>query len=85
MMVLLPNFRLSRNAQMPQPFLPPKLGFLIWVLSRSFGRSTVAEHVAAGWPAWLSAVAGEAIDGWIPQKSDSFERLEKVYRHKEVQ
>lgn len=43
-----------------------------------FGRSTVAEHVAAGWPAWLSAVAGEAIDGWVPQKSDSYERLEKI-------
>lgn len=43
-----------------------------------FGRSTVAEHVAAGWPAWLSAVAGEAIDGWLPQKSDSYERFEKV-------
>nr|XP_043634157.1 protein IMPAIRED IN BABA-INDUCED STERILITY 1-like [Erigeron canadensis] len=43
-----------------------------------FGRSSVAEHVAAGWPAWLSAVAGEAIDGWLPQKSDSFERFEKI-------
>lgn len=47
-------------------------------LSTRFGRSTVAEHVAAGWPAWLSAVAGEAIDGWVPQKSDNFERFEKV-------
>lgn len=46
--------------------------------SIKFGRSTVAEHVAAGWPVWLSAVAGEAIDGWLPLKSDSFERLEKV-------
>lgn len=44
-----------------------------------FGRSSVAEHVAAGWPAWLSAVAGDAIHGWVPLKSDSFERLEKVY------
>ncbi|KAG8379232.1 hypothetical protein BUALT_Bualt07G0067100 [Buddleja alternifolia] len=25
------------------------------------------EQVAAGWPAWLSAVAGEAIQGWIGQ------------------
>ncbi|XP_023771396.1 probable serine/threonine-protein kinase At1g54610 [Lactuca sativa] len=47
-------------------------------LSTRFGRSTVAEHVAAGWPAWLSAVAGEAIDGWVPQKSDNFERFEKI-------
>ncbi|XP_076959856.1 cyclin-dependent kinase C-2 C-like [Bidens hawaiensis] len=43
-----------------------------------FGRSSVAEHVAAGWPAWLSAVAGEAIDGWLPQKSDGYERFEKI-------
>lgn len=36
------------------------------------------EQVAAGWPAWLSAVAGEAIHGWVPLKADSFEKLEKV-------
>ncbi|PIN14820.1 Cdc2-related protein kinase [Handroanthus impetiginosus] len=43
-----------------------------------FGRLTEGEHVAAGWPAWLSAVAGEAIDGWLPLRSDTFERLEKI-------
>ncbi|XP_052176933.1 protein IMPAIRED IN BABA-INDUCED STERILITY 1 [Diospyros lotus] len=36
------------------------------------------EQVAAGWPAWLSAVAGEAIHGWVPLSSDSFEKLEKI-------
>uniref|UniRef100_A0A7C9DD16 Uncharacterized protein n=1 Tax=Opuntia streptacantha TaxID=393608 RepID=A0A7C9DD16_OPUST len=36
------------------------------------------EQVAAGWPAWLSAVAGEAIHGWLPLSADSFEKLEKV-------
>ncbi|XP_059642722.1 protein IMPAIRED IN BABA-INDUCED STERILITY 1 isoform X2 [Cornus florida] len=36
------------------------------------------EQVAAGWPAWLSAVAGEAIHGWVPLKADSFEKLEKI-------
>ncbi|KAH9299111.1 hypothetical protein KI387_030793, partial [Taxus chinensis] len=36
-----------------------------------------AEQVAAGWPAWLTAVAGEAIKGWIPRKADSFEKLYK--------
>lgn len=36
------------------------------------------EQVAAGWPAWLSAVAGEAIQGWVPLKADAFEKLEKV-------
>lgn len=36
------------------------------------------EQVAAGWPAWLSAVAGEAIHGWVPLNVDSFEKLEKI-------
>lgn len=37
-----------------------------------------AEQVAAGWPAWLSAVAGEAIHGLVPLRADSFQTLEKV-------
>ncbi|XP_038895588.1 protein IMPAIRED IN BABA-INDUCED STERILITY 1 isoform X2 [Benincasa hispida] len=37
-----------------------------------------AEQVAAGWPAWLSAVAGEAIQGWVPLRSDAYEKLEKI-------
>lgn len=48
------------------------------VFSFKFGRMTEGEHVAAGWPAWLTAVAGEAIEGWLPLRSDSFKRLEKV-------
>lgn len=36
------------------------------------------EHVAAGWPPWLAAVAGDAIRGWIPRKADSFEKLDKI-------
>ncbi|KAJ6795321.1 putative serine/threonine-protein kinase [Iris pallida] len=38
----------------------------------------VAEHVAAGWPSWLTNVAGEAVRGWLPRKADSFERLYKI-------
>jgi hypothetical protein len=37
-----------------------------------------SEHVAAGWPAWLSAVAGDAIHGWIPLRPDAFQKLQKV-------
>ncbi len=37
-----------------------------------------AEQVAAGWPGWLSAVAGEALKGWIPRHAASFEKLDKV-------
>ncbi|XP_042503101.1 protein IMPAIRED IN BABA-INDUCED STERILITY 1-like isoform X2 [Macadamia integrifolia] len=36
------------------------------------------EQVAAGWPCWLSAVAKEAIQGWVPLRADSFEKLEKI-------
>ncbi|KAL5582237.1 hypothetical protein UlMin_014679 [Ulmus minor] len=41
-------------------------------------RYVEAEHIAAGWPPWLSAVAGEAIHGWVPLRADSFEKLEKI-------
>ncbi|KAI3673386.1 hypothetical protein L6452_39504 [Arctium lappa] len=41
-------------------------------------RCVEVEQVAAGWPAWLSAVAGEAIYGWVPLRAESFEKLEKV-------
>uniref|UniRef100_A0A6I9S7H4 [RNA-polymerase]-subunit kinase n=1 Tax=Elaeis guineensis var. tenera TaxID=51953 RepID=A0A6I9S7H4_ELAGV len=36
------------------------------------------EQVAAGWPAWLTAVAGEAIQGWVPLKAESFEKMDKI-------
>lgn len=42
-------------------------------------KATEGEQVAAGWPAWLAAVAGEAIRGWLPRRADSFEKLDKVY------
>ncbi|KAH1040580.1 hypothetical protein J1N35_042323 [Gossypium stocksii] len=35
-------------------------------------------QVVAGWPSWLVAVAGEAINGWIPSKAESYEKLEKI-------
>ncbi|WOG83366.1 hypothetical protein DCAR_0102541 [Daucus carota subsp. sativus] len=36
------------------------------------------EQVAAGWPSWLSAVAGEAINGWTPRRADTFEKIDKI-------
>ncbi|XP_072998272.1 probable serine/threonine-protein kinase At1g54610 [Typha latifolia] len=36
------------------------------------------EQVAAGWPQWLSTVAGEAIKGWTPRRADSFEKINKI-------
>lgn len=36
------------------------------------------EQVAAGWPSWLSDVAGPALNGWIPRRADTFQKLDKV-------
>ncbi|KAL8031479.1 hypothetical protein ABFX02_13G027900 [Erythranthe guttata] len=41
-------------------------------------RAVEGEQVAAGWPSWLVAVAGEAIRGWVPRKADTFEKLDKI-------
>ncbi|XP_009768588.1 protein IMPAIRED IN BABA-INDUCED STERILITY 1 isoform X2 [Nicotiana tabacum] len=46
--------------------------------SIKFGRLNEGEHLAAGWPAWLTAVAGEAIEGWMPLRSNMFQKLEKI-------
>lgn len=56
----------SRRRSRPNPRLsnPPK--------------NIHGEQVAAGWPSWLSAVAGEAINGWTPRRADSFVKIDKV-------
>ncbi|KAJ8484232.1 hypothetical protein OPV22_016717 [Ensete ventricosum] len=36
------------------------------------------ENVAAGWPPWLIAAAGEALSGWLPRTASSFEKLDKI-------
>jgi hypothetical protein len=36
------------------------------------------EHVVAGWPAWLINVEPKAVEGWLPRRADSFEKLAKV-------
>ncbi|KAB2061804.1 hypothetical protein ES319_A10G110700v1 [Gossypium barbadense] len=41
-------------------------------------RHVHGEQVAAGWPPWLSNVAGEAISGWTPRRADSFEKIDKI-------
>ncbi|XP_028119899.1 probable serine/threonine-protein kinase At1g09600 isoform X2 [Camellia sinensis] len=49
------------------------------VFSISSGPSAIAgPQDATGWPSWLTAVAGEAIKGWVPRKADSFEKLDKI-------
>ncbi|MED6221550.1 hypothetical protein PIB30_055893 [Stylosanthes scabra] len=41
-------------------------------------RFVEAESIAAGWPPWLTSVAGEAIHGMVPLRSDAFEKLDKI-------
>ncbi|KAG2717336.1 hypothetical protein I3843_03G172000 [Carya illinoinensis] len=41
-------------------------------------KATSGEQIAAGWPAWLSNAAGEAIEGWVPRSANTFEKLEKI-------
>ncbi|EPS67441.1 hypothetical protein M569_07335, partial [Genlisea aurea] len=36
------------------------------------------ELAAAGWPTWLTSVAGEAIKGWPPRSADSYQKLNKI-------
>ncbi|XP_020867358.1 probable serine/threonine-protein kinase At1g54610 isoform X1 [Arabidopsis lyrata subsp. lyrata] len=36
------------------------------------------EQVAAGWPSWLSDACGEALNGWVPRKADTFEKIDKI-------
>ncbi|XP_072997653.1 probable serine/threonine-protein kinase At1g54610 [Typha latifolia] len=59
-----------RRPRRRAPKTDPRLG--------SFANHLRGEQVAAGWPAWLSAVAGEAINGWTPRRADSFEKLDKI-------
>ncbi|KAH0744904.1 hypothetical protein KY290_032897 [Solanum tuberosum] len=47
-------------------------------LIETLPKSSEGEQVAAGWPPWLAAVAGEAIRGWVPRRADSFEKLDKI-------
>ncbi|XP_047329926.1 probable serine/threonine-protein kinase At1g54610 [Impatiens glandulifera] len=41
-------------------------------------KAVEGEQVAAGWPSWLAAEAGEALKGWIPRRADTFEKLDKI-------
>ncbi|KAH9621405.1 hypothetical protein KSS87_012539, partial [Heliosperma pusillum] len=47
-------------------------------VSGAISKAIEGEMVAAGWPNWLAAVAGEAINGWVPRRADSFEKLDKI-------
>ncbi|EOA13066.1 hypothetical protein CARUB_v10026066mg [Capsella rubella] len=44
------------------------------------GVETISKEaeLAAGWPAWLVSVAGEALVNWTPRRASTFEKLEKI-------
>ncbi|KAG2330262.1 hypothetical protein Bca4012_020135 [Brassica carinata] len=46
--------------------------------SNVISSSPESELIAAGWPSWLTSVAGEAIKGWVPRTAESFEKLDKI-------
>ncbi|XP_044467687.1 protein IMPAIRED IN BABA-INDUCED STERILITY 1 isoform X2 [Mangifera indica] len=41
-------------------------------------RHVDVEQIAAGWPAWLTAAAPEAVHGLVPIRADAFEKLDKI-------
>lgn len=41
-------------------------------------RHVNAEQISAGWPAWLTAAAPEAVHGLVPLRAEAFEKLDKV-------
>ncbi|KAJ8562374.1 hypothetical protein K7X08_011665 [Anisodus acutangulus] len=47
-------------------------------LSRGVPKGIESEQVAAGWPNWLVAVAGESLNGWLPRRPDTFEKMDKI-------
>ncbi|KAL4324251.1 hypothetical protein GQ457_11G015560 [Hibiscus cannabinus] len=46
--------------------------------SGNIPKHLLGEQVAAGWPAWLSDACGEALNGWIPRRADTFEKIDKI-------
>ncbi|KAL5648776.1 hypothetical protein ACJX0J_039585, partial [Zea mays] len=35
-------------------------------------------NAVSGWPSWLVNVAPKAVEGWLPRRADSFEKLAKI-------
>ncbi|XP_071742590.1 probable serine/threonine-protein kinase At1g09600 [Rutidosis leptorrhynchoides] len=45
---------------------------------KSIVGGTQGAQKAAGWPSWLTSVASEAVQGWVPRSADSYEMLNKI-------
>ncbi|XP_019155533.1 PREDICTED: probable serine/threonine-protein kinase At1g09600 [Ipomoea nil] len=44
----------------------------------SMPHAAKGEQSAAGWPHWLSSVAAEAIQGWVPRSTESYLEVEQI-------
>ncbi|KAI3815625.1 hypothetical protein L1987_15302 [Smallanthus sonchifolius] len=47
-------------------------------IAANIPKALEGQQVVAGWPSWLAAVAGEAVNGWLPRRADSFQKLDKI-------
>uniref|UniRef100_M1CSV7 Serine/threonine-protein kinase cdk9 n=1 Tax=Solanum tuberosum TaxID=4113 RepID=M1CSV7_SOLTU len=47
-------------------------------LSRGVPKGIKGDLVAAGWPNWLVAAAGNALNGWLPRRADAFEFVDLI-------
>ncbi|KAL8255095.1 hypothetical protein R6Q59_033316 [Mikania micrantha] len=54
------------NSDMPNP----------WYTNPS--SDLLEKLTAVGWPSWLAAVSGEALNGWLPRRIDTFKNLGKI-------
>ncbi|KAD5960288.1 hypothetical protein E3N88_11760 [Mikania micrantha] len=54
------------NSDMPNP----------WYTNPS--SDLLEKLTAVGWPSWLAAVSGEALNGWLPRRIDTFKNLGKA-------
>lgn len=62
----------------PPPPLPEELKREPSIVTPHPKEEAEVKQVAAGWPAWLVSVAGEALVDWSPRRASTFEKLEKV-------
>ncbi|GAB2215745.1 hypothetical protein Droror1_Dr00020143 [Drosera rotundifolia] len=56
----------------------PEVSIVVHPAVGTIPKAVEGEQVAAGWPAWLAEVAGEAIRGWVPRQAESFKKLDKI-------
>uniref|UniRef100_A0A1J3JLZ8 Putative serine/threonine-protein kinase n=1 Tax=Noccaea caerulescens TaxID=107243 RepID=A0A1J3JLZ8_NOCCA len=62
----------------PPPPLPEELKREPSIVIPHPKEEAEVKQVAAGWPAWLVSVAGEALVDWTPRRASTFEKLEKI-------